>query len=151
MPCSNLPPHSLMPLQSAPARRCGARRRINIRPPPRSPPTRSRRLRSWPAAVIERRHAALPHVRPAHARAAAQRHRQRHPMPGIASPARPRASTRHDPCHESVFPPVFPLRGLLLPPPAVCDRANAACPRDCTCMCSSCAACCDVSLVLYII
>ena len=91
------------PERARPSLRCGAKRRIKRRPPPQSRPSRSRRLRSWTAVVLERRHASHPHVRLLHARAAAQRHSQRHPLPGIGPPAKPRASTRQDPAIEALF------------------------------------------------
>ena len=96
MPSPTPQPHSLTPLHGAPALRHGGRRRINLRPPPRSRPSRSRRPRSRTAAVRERRHAPPPHVRPAHARAGAQRRRQRHPLPVIGPPALPGAARAAD-------------------------------------------------------
>ena len=119
MPSPTRPPHSLTPLHGAPALRHGGQRRLTHLPPPPSRQSRSRRLRSCTEAQPERRQASHPHVRLPHARAVAQRRRQRHPLPGIGSPARPRASTWRDPAIKALFLLLFPLQGSFAPPSGV--------------------------------
>ena len=63
----------------------------------------SRALISCTAAVLARRHECSPHVRPAHARSAAQSLRQHHLLQGSSALARPHATKAAEPGSISAF------------------------------------------------